>query len=1091
MKIKQARTYVSAIAVAAIVLSAGAFYTFNPTTDRSVVYAYTSPVNQQDPATAPDSYKINFTDNNLKQALNKALRDQLSDPTRPLDSDITAGEAKQVSSLQGPRTLDKSNITNLEGLQYFVNLKLAGINENQIANLAPIADLPLLDDLRLNDNPNITDISPLKNLPKLKKLQFGRNKVTDFSALSAAPMLEELQINSVQGTLNLASLSGLNKVKFLNLNGNRLKSDSFGPIKNLPLLSKITIGGNSVVDLQEMLKNGFNHLGNGTQLNNQYYSTQKLALNQTLFPNPLKTPDGKTVPVNETTKIKNANADGTLNPNGDHIKLMVENFADSDFGDNKKLETSWDTRFNHGNMTNQQFHGKSFVINYNIKKDTTPPTITPNQPAKIVSRKGKTINLSDVTAEDNEGGSGLKSLTNNAVAQGLDVNNPAKGDYTITHTATDNQNNTATVTRQVEITDADDLQQAINQATTELTKGYTLSTKEKVTKKKQAAEAIIAQNDATQAQIDQALAELVKAINKLEVDTWKLVAAVTNKYNKAPDYIQQDPAVQTALAEANNVLNDPNKTPEAVDTAANNLINALNQAQQAEIDRQTEAANALSQIEGDDKKANRTPNTIQDVKTKIHAIKDGTKRNSLLKKFQPIEKAYNDQKNALAELIINAKKPETTAGMTAATVAQLQIAIQNAETTNSNTNASQEALETAINNLQAAINNLRADKTELETLINSIPGEPDYVKNDPEVIAKLAEANNVKNNPTATVDQVKQAKNALEKAVNDAKAAEVERLAELQRQADALQAIVDAEADKTPAKMDAAQAKIDAVKNETKKQELQGRLDVARQAYKLKKDELKKLLDKTNDPALLDGMTTDTANEVKTKSKAAKDNVYDNDAASQNEIELAIQTVQQAIDGLRADKKPLADAEDVYDEQPDYIKNNPAVAAALDRVHNTSNNSNPSVQQVRDDANALRDAINQARQAENSAQQALQSALQDAEDKLNAQMAPDAMPQINLQDLEDKLAKINDPARRDEFAGKLNTIKARFTNRQRQVDEYKNSEEYKRAEAAKKIKRSPKSSGLADTGTSVVAPALGGLGAVLAGVWTLLGRKRR
>ena len=220
--------------MAAIVLSAGAFYTFSPVADNSVVHAYTSTINQQDPATAPNDYKINFTDVNLKQALNKALRDQLSNPSRPLDSDITAGEAKQVASLQGPRTLDNSNITNLEGLQYFVNLKLADINENKIADLAPIADLPVLEDLRLNDNPNITDISPLKNLPKLKRLQFGKNKVTDFSALATAPMLEQLYINSVKGKLNLASLSGLTKVTSLNLNGNGLKSDSFGPIKNLP-----------------------------------------------------------------------------------------------------------------------------------------------------------------------------------------------------------------------------------------------------------------------------------------------------------------------------------------------------------------------------------------------------------------------------------------------------------------------------------------------------------------------------------------------------------------------------------------------------------------------------------------------------------------------------------------------------------------------------------------------------------------------------------------------------------------------------------------------------------------------------------------
>lgn len=227
-----------------------------PLTHQSnIVSAYTSPTNQQEPATAPDSYQINFTDINLKRALNKALRNQLNNPSRPLDSEITVGEAKRITSFVSERTLENSNIANLEGLQYFVNLVSANISENNIADLAPIADLHKLQYLDLSKNQNITSVEPLARIPKLKKLQFGMNKVTDFSALVAAPMLEELEINSiVGGVLNMSSLSGLTKLKVLNLNGNNLKSDSFGPIKNLPQLSKITIGGNFVVDLQEMLK---------------------------------------------------------------------------------------------------------------------------------------------------------------------------------------------------------------------------------------------------------------------------------------------------------------------------------------------------------------------------------------------------------------------------------------------------------------------------------------------------------------------------------------------------------------------------------------------------------------------------------------------------------------------------------------------------------------------------------------------------------------------------------------------------------------------------------------------------------------------
>ena len=977
----------------------------------SIVSAYTSPTNQQEPATAPDSYQIKFTDINLKQALNKALRNQLNDPSRPLGSEITVGEAKRITSFVSERTLENSNITNLEGLQYFVNLVSANISENNIADLAPIADLPKLQYLDLSKNQNVTSIEPLARIPKLKKLQFGMNKVTDFSALVAAPMLEELEINSiVGGVLNMSSLSGLTKLKVLNLNGNNLKSDSFGPIKNLPQLSKITIGGNSVVDLQEMLKDGFSNLGSGAQFNNQHYAHKKLALNQTLFPNPLKTPDGKVVPVNETAKIKNANADGTLNPNGNHIKLMVKNFADGDFGDGKSLETTWDTRFTHGNMVNQQFHGQKFKITYNILKEDVAPTITPAQPAKIVSRKGVAINLNDVTAEDNEGGSGLDSLTNDAATQGLDVTNPAKGDYTITYTATDNNNNVATVTRQVEITDADDLQQVVNEATTELTKAYTALTKEKVAKKKQNAETIIAQNDATQAQIDQALAELTDAIRKLEVDTRKLVEAV-NRYNNAPDYIREEPAVKTALQEASATNNDPNKTPEAVDTATNNLINALNNAERAEADRQTEATNVLKQIEGNDKKANRTPNAIQDVKTKINAIKDGTKRNALLRRLQVVETAYNDQKNALAELIANAKKPAITEGMSGTTVAQLQTAIQNAETTSTNANASQEALEMAINTLQTAINNLRADKTELETLINSVSAEPDYVKNDAEVVAKKAEAERVKNLSNPTVAEVKKAVRELTDALRAA------RQAEQDRQTEAIALLTKAETDKTVYVFDQAEAKINAIKDISVKNALTIRLQAAQQAYDNVKTALQNKITTAENPATTDAMTAESVARLQQAIAQAKNALADK--TPQQTIETAHANLNQAITQLEVDMTALDQVIAEHTTLLNYIQTDPAVVTAKAEADRVKALPSPTKTEVQQAVSGLKTAVRNAKQAEQTRQDQAQQQI----DQTTTNLSP-----ATIATTQTKINDVKDTVKKAELQTKLNTLKQKLAN---------------------------------------------------------------
>lgn len=971
------------------------------------VAAYTSAVNAQEPTTAPDSYNIVFTDINLKRALNKALANVLNTPGRSLDSNINVGEAKQVFDLQKERTLDNSNITNLEGLQYFLNLKLVDANINKIADLAPIADLPHLEDLRLNENPNITDITPLARLPKLKKLQFGKNKISNFSALATAPVLEELQINGAP-KLEMASLSGLTKIKFLNLNGTGLKSDSFGPIKNLPLLKRLTIGGNGVVDLQEVFSGGFAQLDSTTQLNNQYYTHPKLSLNQALFANPVKTPDGKVVPLTETDKIKNADPDGTLNPNGTHVKLV--NFTKADYGQ-KRLVASWEARFNHGAMTNQVFSGKVFNIDYNIPADETNPIITPAQPEKIVSRKGRAVDLSDVTAEDNPGGSGLKSLTNDAVAQGLDVTNPAKGDYTITYTATDNQDNQAVATRQVEITDADALKAVIDSITPEFLDGYKLDAKAEAREAKKIAEQVYNLNSASQSMIDQALIDLNNVLNNLESSKRPIELAI-QELRKAEkdghDYVLADPDVAAAQTYANRIYNQKNAKPAVVKQAAEQLLNAITAAKQAEQDRQTAAEQLLQQVEVD-----KNSQQFSEMQTRLDAVKQTSMKQQLQARFDAVKQEFAAKKQALKAKIDQANDPATTDGMKQDGVNNLkaQVVLAEALYAQIDTNAKQADVEAMTAKLEQLINKLEIDVSAIDNALAALVAQPSYIQTDSAVVAAKAEAERVKALPSPTKEQITKAVQDLNQAVQAA------LQAEQNHQTTAENLVAQAETDKTVYVFDQAETAINQVQNPAKKAQLNTRLQAAKQAYDNAKNTLQNAILTAENPATTDGMSAESVARLQQALTKAKQAMAAQ--TSQQVIETARDALNQAISQLEVDKTALNQAIAEHDTQPDYIKNDSAVLAAkaeADRIKALPTANKNEVQQA---ANDLKNAIQAAQQSELNKQA-------QAEQEL-AQAAANLSP-ASITAAQGKIDTVQDPAKKAELQAKLDALKQKLAD---------------------------------------------------------------
>lgn len=1035
------------------------------------VMAYTSAVNNQDPATAPEGHEVNIPDAKLRAALNEIIAKEMNnkrklqglpqDVVRTPNQKITAGEMKLPVDVFGDKTLNGKGITNAEGIQFLVNATHIDINKNQITNVAPFRDLskltilniesnrltndslqvfaamPALKSINVANNQDLTDLSPITNRKDWTTLYIGLLKFDDLTALSGMNNLKHLAINSLKTSrkLDLAPLASLQELTSLNINYQSvaLTEDDMRAVKDLPKLTKVNTAGNSISNLQSLFTDGFAALDKGSTFTDQKI-TITLSKWQREFDNPIKTIDGSVVPIVETANVKNK---------GNKIELVGLNNKGS-------VDVSWDTTFNRGKLTNTKFGGK-LTVKYDLS-DSNLPVFNPLQPAKIVSRKGVAITINDVTASDAESGLSADGVTHNAAAINLDPSNPAKGNYELTYSAQDNAGNTATVNRSIEITDADALQQKVDSVGGNFLEGYTLDTKNAVVTAQRQAEGIIAANGSTQDQINEALRDLDKAIKDLRANR-QAIEQATSQYNREPEYVQHDPAVSAALQHANNIYNlpTPGPTPAQVKQAAESLTQAMENAKQAEAARRTAARQALDKAEQD-----QTASAIADAKTKIAALKDKDARQSMERELAPIERDYDNAKKALEDIIARAEDPKTTENANNATKQALADQVRLAKAL-FNSDPSQTDFENMKNDVEQKINELRPDTAALEAVINSVSSESAFVQQDAEVVKKLAAANSVKNNPASTIQQITTAKSELEKAIADARAVEAEQKAEAQRQTEAEAAVVAAEAAKTPDAFSGAQAKIDAVKADAVKQEMQNRLDVVKQAYQAKKDELKALIDKAQLPETTDGMTKATANALKAELANAQA-TYVLSNLPQSSIETAIGDLKSALDALLTDKTPLVAAEDFYNDQPDYIKNNPAVSAAFRKAQGTRSMPNPPVKNARSDAKALENAILTAVQQELNSQKDASNELKAATEKLAAQMNKWELPDINIAELEAKVGAIQDPVKKTEFMTLLNKVKADFAARKKQVDDYLKTEEgKKKLQEQKTPKSQPKS----------------------------------
>jgi Leucine-rich repeat (LRR) protein len=174
--------------------------------------------------------------------------------------------ASEITTLQCPAQW----IQSASGLECLTSLKELNLQNNRIANFAPIKDLSALVELRIGymlvNNP---DFSPVGELTGLEILSIGGNHKLETLPIEKLSNLSKLEMHGSKSPIDLSRITGLQKLKHLGLAANKLSDISqlaaipslevlqlqtnlirdVRPLGELKLLKSLDLWGNKIQDL--------------------------------------------------------------------------------------------------------------------------------------------------------------------------------------------------------------------------------------------------------------------------------------------------------------------------------------------------------------------------------------------------------------------------------------------------------------------------------------------------------------------------------------------------------------------------------------------------------------------------------------------------------------------------------------------------------------------------------------------------------------------------------------------------------------------------------------------------------------------------
>ena len=183
---------------------------------------------------------IAFPDKNLEAIIRNTL-------DKPFNEEILSTDLAKIKRL----SIQNSNVFDLTGLEYCINLTFLEIRGEPITDISPLSSMTKLNALHIFDT-QINDISPLSNLTGLRHLGFGESPVKDISPLSTLTKLNVADLVDNQIS-DISPLSTLTNLTILCLQDNEITDIS--PLSNLTNLTDLRLTQNNVDDISPLVEN--------------------------------------------------------------------------------------------------------------------------------------------------------------------------------------------------------------------------------------------------------------------------------------------------------------------------------------------------------------------------------------------------------------------------------------------------------------------------------------------------------------------------------------------------------------------------------------------------------------------------------------------------------------------------------------------------------------------------------------------------------------------------------------------------------------------------------------------------------------------
>jgi Leucine-rich repeat (LRR) protein len=166
----------------------------------------------------------------MDEAWRDLFRRQFSIPESPSTSQLHVLAAKSELSFE------RVQVTNLQPIPIFINLRSFSIFDAPITSIAPLSGMPLLTKVKISQAP-VTDFIPLSGLIALEELDISNTGIEDLGPISNLKNLKKLNISgtNLKGLKGLETLSALEELDVASTNLRSLK-----PIDGLQNLKKLT-----------------------------------------------------------------------------------------------------------------------------------------------------------------------------------------------------------------------------------------------------------------------------------------------------------------------------------------------------------------------------------------------------------------------------------------------------------------------------------------------------------------------------------------------------------------------------------------------------------------------------------------------------------------------------------------------------------------------------------------------------------------------------------------------------------------------------------------------------------------------------------